>query len=115
MRYGQGRVLLPEIDRLYHYGADACMPPLADSLAAWQAITAAADPWLDSLTTAKLQSTVGGEGWIADKIFGSLVLRTTYHYWYHNGENMAIRQALGHSGLAEFVGDIDLEAPYRAG
>jgi hypothetical protein len=26
---------------------------------------------------------------------------------------MAVRQLLGHSGLSEFVGDIDAEAPYR--
>ena len=24
-----------------------------------------------------------------------------YHYWYHTGENMAIRQALGHTALAD--------------
>jgi len=27
---------------------------------------------------------------------------------------MAIRQNLGHTGLPDFVGDIDTEAPYRA-
>jgi hypothetical protein len=37
-----------------------------------------------------------------------------YHYWYHTGENAAIRQNLGHTGLPNFVGDIDGEAPYRA-
>src|SRR5579875_1056397 len=35
-----------------------------------------------------------------------------YHYWYHTGENAAIRQMLGHINLPEFVGDIDGEAPY---
>jgi len=30
-----------------------------------------------------------------------------------HGEDMAIRQSLGHTGLPEFVGDIDGEAPYR--
>lgn len=42
-----------------------------------------------------------------------LLLRATYHYWYHNGENMGVRQALGHTGLPDFVGDIDGKAPYR--
>jgi hypothetical protein len=82
LRFAQGKVLLPEIDRLYRYGAEACTPALAESLSAWEAITAAADPWLDALTTTGLQSAVGGEGWIADKTFGSLMLRTIYHYWY---------------------------------
>jgi hypothetical protein len=113
LRYGQGKILLPDLDRLFAYGAPACTPALAESLSSWEAIAAAADPWLDSMTTADLQRTVGHGGWLADKTFGSLILRTVYHYWYHNGENMAIRQALGHSNLAEFVGDIDGEAPYR--
>ena len=46
-------------------------------------------------------------------IFGSLLQRMLYHYWYHTGENMAIRQMLQHVDLPEFVGDIDGEAPYR--
>jgi hypothetical protein len=45
--------------------------------------------------------------------FGSLLLRMIYHYWYHTGENAAIRQQLGHTSLPDFVGDIDHEAPYR--
>jgi hypothetical protein len=114
LRYGQGTVLLPDIDRLYAYGAEACTPPLADSLAAWKTITTTADPWLDSLTPARLLAPIANEGWLADKILGSVITRTIYHYWYHLGENMAIRQGLGHSGLPEFVGDIDGEAPYRA-
>jgi hypothetical protein len=44
---------------------------------------------------------------------GSLLLRNIYHYWYHTGENMAIRQMLGHHRLPQFVGNIDDEAPYR--
>jgi hypothetical protein len=36
-----------------------------------------------------------------------------YHYWYHIGESMAIRQMLGHGDLADFVGDLDNEGPYR--
>ena len=36
-----------------------------------------------------------------------------YHYWFHTGENAAIRQALGHTKLPQFVGSIDTKAPYR--
>ena len=42
----------------------------------------------------------------------SLLQRVIYHYWYHNGENCAIRQMLGHTNLPQFVGNIDEEAPY---
>ena len=44
---------------------------------------------------------------------GSALRRVTYHYWYHIGETQAIRQMLGHRDLPEYVGDIELEAPYR--
>jgi hypothetical protein len=44
---------------------------------------------------------------------GQILLRMIYHYWYHTGENMAIRQMPGHTGLPDFVGDSDGEAPYR--
>ena len=43
------------------------------------------------------------------------LLRVLYHYWYHIGESMAIRQLLGHEKLPQFVGDPDGKAPYRAG
>ena len=43
---------------------------------------------------------------------GSLMQRVLYHYWYHTGENMAIRQMLGNPNLPDFVGNIDEEAPY---
>ena len=44
---------------------------------------------------------------------GSGLQRVTYHYWFHTGEILAIRQVLGHRRLPEFVGNIDEEAPYR--
>jgi hypothetical protein len=113
LHYGQGMMLLPEIDRLFAYGAPASTPSLADMLAAWQQITAAADPWLDAQTSQSLlHHVLKADGTPTDRIFGSLIQRTIYHYWYHTGENMAIRQMLGHTRLAQFVGDIDEKAPY---
>lgn len=109
----QDRLLLPEINERFAYGAPASTPPLDEAWSAWQAITAAADPWLDSMTTETLQSHVIVDGKPTEYIFGSLLQRTVYHYWYHTGENAAIRQNLGHTSLPDFVGDIDSEAPYR--
>jgi uncharacterized damage-inducible protein DinB len=111
--YGQGQLLLPEIDRLYAYGAPASTPALDEVWAAWDTITRATDPWLDTLTTDKLREHVVRDGKPSPYIFGSLLQRVIYHYWYHTGENAAIRQMLGHTNLPEFVGDIDGEAPYR--
>ena len=113
MFYGQGQILLPEIAELFAYGAPASTPALEDMWAAWKAIIRAADPWLDTLTMEKLHEHVVRDGRPGPYIFGSLLQRVIYHYWYHIGENMAIRQMLSHIDLPEFVGDIDGEAPYQ--
>ncbi len=108
-----GRPLLPEVDAAFRSGAPASAPPLDDAWRAWETITAAADPWLDGVTGDTLLACVIRPGWSADTSVGTLLLRVTYHYWYHTGENAAIRQLLGHTDLPEFVGNIDTEAPYR--
>ena len=110
---GQDRILLPHVNEQFAYGAPASTPPLDEIWQAWRTITQAADPWLDAITTAKLQSDVIANGESLGTNWGSLLQRVIYHYWYHTGENMAIRQNLGHTNLPEFVGDIDSEAPYR--
>jgi uncharacterized damage-inducible protein DinB len=113
VQYGQGRLLLPEIERRFAYGAPASTPTLAEVRGAWQAITEAADPWLDTLTTATLQEHVISQGKPIAYTHGNLLQRVIYHYWFHTGEIMAIRQLLGHSRLPQFVGAIDRKAPYR--
>jgi hypothetical protein len=113
---GQGQMLLPDINERFAYGAPGSTPPLAEMWTAWRTITEAADPWLDTLTTADLQHAavvIEETNPPLNILFGSLLERVIYHYWYHTGENMAIRQTLGHTGLPDFVGDIDVEAPYR--
>jgi hypothetical protein len=109
-------MLLPDINERFAYGAPGSTPPLAEMWTAWRTITEAADPWLDTLTTADLQHAavvIEETNPPLNILFGSLLERVIYHYWYHTGENMAIRQTLGHTGLPDFVGDIDVEAPYR--
>jgi uncharacterized damage-inducible protein DinB len=111
--YAQGQLPLPRIQELFAYGAPASTPALDEVWAAWNTVTQAADLWLDGLTTEGLQQHVVRDGKPSSYIFGSLLQRVIYHYWYHTGEAMAIRQMLGHADLPEFVGDIDEEAPYR--
>jgi len=113
LTYAQGRVLYAGIKKDFAYGAPASTPSLKEVLEAWRAITQAADPWLDSLDSAKLQENVVRRGRETAYTFGNLLLRVIYHYWYHIGENMAIRQMLGHTHLPQFVGAIDDQAPYR--
>jgi hypothetical protein len=110
-----GQILLPHINDLFAYGAPACAPALDEVWEAWHTIRLAADPWLDTLTTEQLQARrqFTSRGQEISFTFGSLMQRVIYHYWYHTGENMAIRQMLGHSDMPEFVGNIDDEAPYQ--
>jgi len=110
---GQGRTPWPDIEKRFASGGPPSTPPLAEVLEAWRAITAEADPWLDTLTTTMLLEHPIRHGKPLARIFGDLLQRTIYHYWFHNGENMATRQQLGHRRLPQFVGDIDTEAPYR--
>jgi hypothetical protein len=110
---GQGRTPLPDIETRFASGGPASTPPLAEVIAAWQAITVEADPWLDTLTSEMLLEHPMRNGKPLARTHGNLLQRTIYHYWFHTGENLAIRQMLGHKRLPQFVGNIDDEAPYR--
>ena len=110
---GQGRTPFPDIENPFESGGPASTPPLEEVLAAWHAITAEADPWLDTLTSETLLEHPMRHGKPLARIHGNLLQRTIYHYWFHTGENLAIRQMLGHKRLPQFVGSIDDEAPYR--
>jgi hypothetical protein len=107
--------LLPAIKTHFAIGAPASTPALSEVLAAWHMITAATEPYLDRLTDEVLmQPYLNRDGKPSQRIIGNMLQRVIYHYWYHTGENMAIRQMLGHTDLGQFVGDIDREAPYIA-
>jgi hypothetical protein len=114
LQRAQGITLVPEVITWAANGAPASIPPLADSWQAWEAIVAAGDPYLDTLTNDLLASTLIYEGKPVRENVGTMLRRTTYHYWYHLGEAMAVRQLLGHSGMADFVGDLGEHAPYVA-
>jgi len=107
-----GSYLLLEIQEKYRSGAPASSPPLLEMWSAWEKVTAAADAWMDAADVRKLAEEVIRDGKPAGTSYGNLLQRTIYHYWYHTGENMAVRKILGHTGLGVFVGNIDEEAPY---
>jgi uncharacterized damage-inducible protein DinB len=113
LKRARGHLLVPELDDMVGYGRPASTPPLAEMWQAWQAITHAADPYLDTLTTESLQNRMLVEGQPFRYNIGTMLQRVIYHYWYHTGEALAIRQMLGHRNLPEFVGDIQTQAPYR--
>jgi uncharacterized damage-inducible protein DinB len=113
LTFAQGQILLPELNEQFAYGAPASTPALDQMQQAWQKVTRASDLWLDTVTTTGLQQLFRNLAADWTTSFGNLVQRVIYHYWYHTGENMAIRQMLGNTDLVDFVGDLDSEAPYR--
>jgi len=84
----QGQTPCPHLDELYGYGQPASTPKLSEMWEAWQTITQMADLLLNTLTTEMLQIT--NEEY--QRTTGSLLMRLIYHYWFHTGEIMAIRQ-----------------------
>jgi hypothetical protein len=109
----QGEIPFPELNEMYAYGAPMSTPSLNEMLDIWHKVTIAADPYLDSLTTETLRRELLRDGQAVGQSIGSALRRITYHYWFHNGEIQAVRQMLGQSSLPEYVGDIEIQAPYR--
>ncbi|MEE8415817.1 MAG: DUF664 domain-containing protein [Desulfobacterales bacterium] len=106
----QGRDLAPDLEHQVGWGQPASTPPLDEMWETWHTVTDAADTYLDTLTTERLQTHQKWEGAPLDESIGTKLLRNIYHYWFHTGEAHAIRQLLGHTDLSEFVGDISRAA-----
>ena len=103
----QGKTISEAVKRC-SYGEPASTPPLAEMIEAWQQITRAADEYLDTLTTDQMGEQLPG----TSQNIGTMLLRQTWHYWYHLGEVQAIRQALGHTGLPQYVGAVPADVEY---
>jgi hypothetical protein len=102
----QGQNLVPDLNDRVGYGKPASTPPLAEMWDTWRTVTAAADRFLDTITPELAQTYFEFEGKPVPESIGTLLLRNTYHYWFHLGEGHAIRQILGHTHLPDFVGDL---------
>lgn len=114
LRFAQGADRDPELSAVSS-GKPATTPRYPTMLAAWLRVTAAADPYLDSLTSDDLARHLEGRGRPAAENIGTMLQRLIYHYWFHLGEVLAVRQLLGHRGLPEFVGALGTQAPHAAG
>jgi DinB superfamily len=108
----QGLRLEPVLDAVAT-GEPATTPDLAEMWAAWRRVVKRADALLDTLTTADLERPLPHDTRREPPLAGTQLQRITYHYWSHIGEASAVRQLMGHHGLAQFVGDIDSVAPFR--
>ncbi len=109
----QNIILFPKLNEVFAVGAPMSTPSFTEILETWRTITKAADPYLDSLTTEILLTDLLLDGKPVGQTRGDALRRITYHYWFHMGEILAIRQILGHRRLPEFVGYIEARAPYQ--
>ena len=105
--------VVPGLNALVGYGQPASTPPLSEMWEAWRAVTAAADPYLETLAVTDLLRYPAIARPTSPESIGTMLLRMIGHYWFHTGESQAVRQLLGHPNLPDFVGDIGHEAPYR--
>jgi uncharacterized damage-inducible protein DinB len=108
----QGQFIAPGLNDLVGTGKPASTPPLDEMWAIWREVTAAADLFLDSLTTPQLTEHMPWRDKPMRESTGTMLLRNIYHYWFHTGEAHAARQQLGHTELAQFVGGMET-AVYR--
>ena len=113
LQRAQGKILFPELNTTYAYGAPMSTPALGETLRTWREVIQASQPYLDSLTTQSLEQELLFDNKPVGQSIGSAMRRMTYHYWYHIGEIQAVRQMLGHTQLPEYVGDIENLAPYK--
>jgi hypothetical protein len=112
MRRARGLKVEPILDA-FATGRPASTPSFAEMQAAWDRIVANADPYLDGMTTIDLERPLEHDPRASAPPAGSQLQYVTYHYWAHIGEVSAVRQILGHTGLAEYVADFTPEAEYR--
>ncbi|MGE5224543.1 MAG: DinB family protein [Omnitrophica WOR_2 bacterium] len=108
--YPTGQRLYPDLNDLVGFGKPASTPPFEEMWSAWRDITREADRYLDTLTPELLLTFFEWKGEKFDENVGTLLHRNIYHYWYHTGEASGIRQALGHTNLPDFVGNIPMYA-----
>ncbi len=104
-----GETPVPELNDIAPNGGPMTTPSLRAMLADWKQVTSAVDRVLEPLAEADMTEPLGD----APRLIGNAIQRVTYHYWFHSGEILAIRQLLDHPRRPEFVGNIDDQAPYR--
>lgn len=109
----QGKTVVPEV-RQFGFGQPASTPDIATVWELWHSVTNAADEFLDTIHTDMLVTYFEIDGKPVRESIGTMLQRNIYHYWYHLGEGLAIRQMLGQTDLPQFVGNMET-ATYQPG
>jgi hypothetical protein len=108
----QGRTIAPELEALA-WGQPASTPPLGEMWAAWERVIDAANVYLQGATARTMLEHLEVDGKPYRENVGTMLLRNIYHYWYHLGEALAVRQMLGHTGLPQYIGPMTKTDHYR--
>lgn len=106
--------ILPEITTKFGWGSKPSTPTLTYAWDVWNSITKAVDKRLAEFSEEDMMQEVFMEDEGVSYVNGNAIQKIIYHYWYHLGECMAIRQLYGTKNLYEPVGDLDHEAPYAS-
>jgi DinB superfamily len=109
----RGVVLFPALNVEFASGGPMSTPSFKAMRAAWKKITKESEPYLDSLTTKGLMRDLPRSGKPTGQTQADAIRRMTFHYWFHMGEILAIRQMLDQRRLPEYVGNLEAMAPYR--
>jgi hypothetical protein len=108
----QGSTPFPQLLEVAANGGPKTNPDFEETLGLWREVCALADPWLDRLGAAGLREPSGRPSGQPQDV-GTALLRMTYHYFVHAGEASAIRQVVEGGSLPEFVGPIQVQAPWQ--
>jgi len=106
----QGRKFFPELNDLVGFRKPASTPSLNEMWSVWKSVTQAADAYLDTLMPEVLTTHFEWNGKTWDENVGTMLMRNTYHYWFHTGQALTVRKLLGDTALPEFVGDMSTVA-----
>ena len=112
LEYAQGKTE-DESLAAFAYGEPASTPALAAVLPVWHAVNAEVEAYLSTLMDEQIGAPLMIDGRPSRENVGTLLLRQTWHYWYHLGEAQAIRQALGDEDLVQYVGRMGAEVMFR--
>ena len=106
IQLAQGRNIAPHLRQLVGTGQPASTPEWSEMWNLWHTVTAEADVYLLKLQQENLSDRFSWDGKPMPDDVGTLLLRNIFHYWFHLGKVHSIRQLMGHTHLAVYVGNM---------
>ncbi len=103
---GQQRKLYSGIGARFGSGAETSTPDWDEVWTIWHHVIQEADHYLVTLTDDMMDTFLTFRDQPREESLGHTLLRVINHYWFHIGEAHGLRQALGHTDIPDFVGDI---------